>query len=57
MGGSAAPPDALDGDVILAAQAEAIGSTVVCEDLEDLGQFVPISRWTMTSPFEDRLTP
>jgi|ERR1700730_1776724 len=41
-----APPDSLDGDVILAAQAEAIGATVVTEDLDDLGQFVPTRRWT-----------
>ena len=39
-----APPEALDGDVILAAQAEAIGATVVTEDA-DLGQFVPSRHW------------
>jgi predicted nucleic acid-binding protein len=44
-----APPDALDGDVILAAQAEAIGATVVTEDLADLGQFVPCRRWAEIS--------
>jgi predicted nucleic acid-binding protein len=41
-----APPAALDGDVILAAQAEAVGAIVVTEDLEDLSQFVPTRRWT-----------
>ena len=41
-----APPDALDGDVILAAQAEAIGAVVVTEDLKDLSQFVPTRRWS-----------
>jgi len=44
-----APPDALDGDVILAAQAEAIGAIVVTEDLKDLSQFVPARRWTEIS--------
>jgi predicted nucleic acid-binding protein len=39
-----APPEELDGDVILAAQAEAIGATVVTEDT-DLEQFVPSRRW------------
>jgi predicted nucleic acid-binding protein len=39
-----APPEALDGDVILAAQAEAIGAMVVTEDA-DLGQLVPSRRW------------
>jgi predicted nucleic acid-binding protein len=41
-----APPDALDGDVILAAQAEAIGAIVVSDNLDHLGQFVPARRWT-----------
>jgi predicted nucleic acid-binding protein len=41
-----APPEALDGDVILAAQAEAIGAVVVTEDLKDLSQFVPTRRWS-----------
>jgi predicted nucleic acid-binding protein len=40
-----APPDALDGDVILAAQAEAIGAVVVTENIEDLSQFVTARRW------------
>src|ERR1700724_990754 len=44
-----APPAALDGDVILAAQAEAVGAIVVTEDLEDLAQFVPTRRWTEIS--------
>jgi predicted nucleic acid-binding protein len=44
-----APPDALDGDVILAAQAEAIGAVVVTENLEDLSQFVPARRWSEIS--------
>jgi predicted nucleic acid-binding protein len=44
-----APPAALDGDVILAAQAEAAGAIVVTEDLEDLSQFVPARRWTEIS--------
>jgi len=41
-----APPGALDGDVILAAQAEAAGAIVVTEDLDDLSQFIPARRWT-----------
>jgi predicted nucleic acid-binding protein len=41
-----APPDALDGDVILAAQAEAIGAIVVSDNLDHLSQFVPTKRWT-----------
>jgi predicted nucleic acid-binding protein len=44
-----APPDDLDGDVILAAQAEAIGAIVVTENLEDLAQFVPSRRWSEIS--------
>jgi predicted nucleic acid-binding protein len=44
-----APPAALDGDVILAAQAETVGAIVVTEDLQDLSQFVPIRRWTEIS--------
>jgi predicted nucleic acid-binding protein len=40
-----APPDALDGDVILAAQAEAIGALVVSDNVNDLAQFVPTKRW------------
>ncbi len=43
-----AAPEALDGDVILAAQAEAIGATVVTED-SDLSQYVPTRRWTEIS--------
>src|SRR5579864_6538079 len=42
-----APQAALDGDVILAAQAE--GAIVVTEDLQDLSQFVPIRRWSEIS--------
>lgn len=41
-----APPDALDGDVILAAQAESIGAIVVSENVADLKQFVPTRHWT-----------
>ena len=41
-----ASPDALDGDVILAAQAESIGATVISDNLEDLQQFVPTRHWT-----------
>jgi len=44
-----APQAALDGDVILAAQAEAAGAIVVTEDLQDLSQFVPIRRWSEIS--------
>jgi predicted nucleic acid-binding protein len=44
-----APPAALDGDVILAAQAEAVGAIVVTDDLQDLSQFVPIRRWSEIS--------
>jgi predicted nucleic acid-binding protein len=44
-----APPAALDGDVILAAQAEAAGAIVVTDDLEDLSQFVSARRWTEIS--------
>ena len=32
--------------LVLAALAEAIDATVVSEDLEGLGQFVPTRRWT-----------
>ncbi len=41
-----APPEALDGDVIVAAQAEAIGAIVVSDNFDHLGQFVPTQRWT-----------
>jgi len=41
-----ASPEALDGDVILAAQAEAVGAIVVSDNFDHLGQFVPTQRWT-----------
>lgn len=40
-----APPDALDGDVILAAQAERVGALVATENVGHLSRFVPARHW------------
>ena len=40
-----APRDALDGDVILAAQAIEIAGTVATENVRHLSRFVPTVRW------------
>ena len=41
-----AHPEALDGDVILAAQAESVGGIVVTENLKHLSRFVTAKTWT-----------
>jgi predicted nucleic acid-binding protein len=40
-----APPEALDGDVILAAQAIEVAGTVATENVRHLSRFVPVVRW------------
>jgi hypothetical protein len=50
-----APPDALDGDVILAAQALMAADpgdvvTVATEDVKDIGQFVDARPWERIAP-------
>lgn len=40
-----AAPDSLDGDVILAAQTEAVQGTLITENVGDLSQFVTAKRW------------
>ena len=40
---------ALDGDVILAAQADLVGATVVTTNRKHLSQFVPAKEWTEIS--------
>lgn len=40
-----APPEALDADVILAAQAEAVGAIVVTENVGHLARFVTAKHW------------
>mgnify|MGYP001587273156 FL=1 len=44
-GRSTADPKALDGDVILAAQAIQVGSVVVTENIRHLSLFVETKRW------------
>ena len=41
-----AAPEALDGDAILAAQAIAVGGSVVTENVRHLERFVPTFRWS-----------
>jgi predicted nucleic acid-binding protein len=45
QGTPTAPPEALDGDVILAAQALQIGGIVVTQNRKHLDQFVPTATW------------
>jgi predicted nucleic acid-binding protein len=40
-----APPDALDADVILAAQAESVGGIVATENVGHLARFVLAKHW------------
>lgn len=40
-----APPGSLDGDVLLAAQAEPVGGTVVTENMKHLSRFVSVRDW------------
>jgi predicted nucleic acid-binding protein len=40
-----APPEALDGDVILASQALGVAGVVVTENTRHLSRFVPCFRW------------
>ena len=40
-----APPEALDADVILAAQAERVGAVVATENVGHLARFVPAKHW------------
>lgn len=40
-----APPEALDGDVILAAQAESVGAIVATENVGHLARFVTARSW------------
>jgi predicted nucleic acid-binding protein len=40
-----APMDALDGDVIVAAQSLERGATVVTDNVKDLSRYVPAMRW------------
>jgi predicted nucleic acid-binding protein len=40
-----APPDALDSDVILAAQAMEVGGTIVTTNPKHLARFVPAMSW------------
>lgn len=47
-----APVEALDGDVILAAQALTVGGVVVTENVRHLEQFVRAYHWSDV-PFED----
>lgn len=47
-GTSTAPPAALDGDVILAAQALQVSGTVVTENRRHLSRFVPVTSWMET---------
>jgi predicted nucleic acid-binding protein len=44
-GAPTAPPEALDVDVILAAQAELAGATVATENVGHLSLFVPAMHW------------
>lgn len=44
-----AAEQALDGDVILAAQAALVGGTVVTTNRKHLSQFVPAKEWTEIS--------
>jgi predicted nucleic acid-binding protein len=45
LGTPTAPPEALDGDVILAAQAERAGGIVATENVRHLARFVTAKHW------------
>jgi predicted nucleic acid-binding protein len=45
LGTPTAPPEALDGDVILAAQAERIGAIVATENVAHLDRYVTARHW------------
>lgn len=45
VGHVTASPEALDADVILAAQAESVGATMVTENVSHLAFFGPADRW------------
>jgi hypothetical protein len=45
LGTPTAPPEALDGDVILAAQAERAGAIVATENVAHLARFVIARHW------------
>lgn len=45
QGFAPAPPEALDADVILAAQAESVGATVATNNIRHLARFVPADLW------------
>ena len=45
QGFAPAPPEALDADVILAAQAESVGATVATVNARHLARFVPADAW------------
>ncbi len=49
-GRPAADPKELDADVILAAQAESVGATVVTENAGHLELFVPVKHWRELAP-------
>jgi predicted nucleic acid-binding protein len=45
LGTPTAPPEALDADVILAAQAEQVGGIVATDNVAHLARFVPAKHW------------
>jgi predicted nucleic acid-binding protein len=45
-----APPEALDADVLLAAQAEGVGATIVTENVAHLSFFGPADTWRNLPP-------
>jgi len=45
--------EGLDGDVILAAQAQAVGGIVVTENVRHLGRYVEAKSWRDVGPRED----
>ncbi len=47
-----APPDRLDADAILAAQAIAVGGIVITDNVRHLEQFVAAKRWQDIAPDE-----
>ena len=45
-----APPLGLDADAILAAQAQAVGGTIITDNIRHLEQFGPAKRWQDIDP-------